>query len=47
VTDLDNGLLLEFKSKPGALTEMVRILEQERGCCTFLRFMLTIGPEDG
>jgi hypothetical protein len=47
VTDLDNGLRLEFKTKPGVLAEIARIMEQERGCCTFLRFSLTTEPEDG
>lgn len=47
VTDLDNGLRLEFRSRPGILTEIARIMEQERGCCTFLRFNLTAEAEDG
>jgi hypothetical protein len=47
VTHLDNGLRLEFKTKPGVLTDIARIMEQERACCTFLRFNLTTEPEDG
>ena len=47
VTDLENGLRLEFKSKSGLLAEIARIMEQERGCCTFLRFNLTAEAEDG
>lgn len=47
VTDLDNGLRLEFKSKPGLLADIARIMEQERECCTFLRFDLIAEPEDG
>lgn len=47
VTDLDNGLRLEFKTKPGLLAEIARIMEQERACCTFLRFNLTAESENG
>jgi len=47
VTDLENGLRLEFKGKPGLLGEIARIMEQERACCTFLRLHLTAEAEDG
>lgn len=47
VTDLDNGLRLEFKNKDGLLAEIAKIMEQERACCTFLRFQLIAEPEGG
>jgi hypothetical protein len=47
VSDLDNGLRLEFKSRSGLLAEVAQIMEQERGCCGFLRFQLTVEAEGG
>ena len=47
VTDLENGLRLRFSTKPGLLAELAGIIEQERGCCSFLRFQLTAEPSTG
>lgn len=44
VTDLQNGLRLKFLSAPGLLTDLARMMEQERGCCRFLRFELLTDP---
>jgi hypothetical protein len=47
VTDLEDGLRLRFESHPGLLDELVRVVEQERTCCSFLRFALTTEPGNG
>lgn len=47
VTDLENGLRLRFTTRPGVLAELTRIIEQERTCCSFLRFQLTTEPGTG
>lgn len=47
VEDLENGLRLRFTSKPGLLAEITRIIDQERTCCSFLRFQVTAEPETG
>ena len=47
VTDLENGLRLSFASQSGLLSDLARMMEQERACCRFLRFELTAEPDDG
>ena len=47
VSDLPNGLRLDFTAKPGLLSDIARIIEQEQDCCSFLRFVLTIEPGGG
>ena len=47
VTDLGNGLRMRFESRPGLLAELVGIIDQERSCCSFLRFHLTAEPGTG
>ncbi len=47
VTDLANGLRLRFDTHPGLLAELVGIVDQERTCCSFLRFQLTAEPDNG
>ena len=47
VTDLEDGLRMRFESRAGLLAELVGIIEQERTCCSFLRFQLTAEPDDG
>lgn len=47
VTDLENGLRLRFQSTEGLITELARVVEAERCCCSFLRFQLTAEPESG
>lgn len=47
VTDLKNGLRLYFEPKAGLLAEIARVMEQERDCCSFLKFKLSVEPSDG
>ena len=47
VTDLENGLRMRFGSRPDLLSELVGIIDQERTCCSFLRFQLTAEPGTG
>lgn len=47
VTDLENGLRMTFESRPGLLAELVGIVDQERTCCSFLRFQVTAEPGTG
>ncbi|HTE05005.1 MAG TPA: hypothetical protein VK824_02335 [Planctomycetota bacterium] len=47
VTDLDNGLRVTFASRPGLLADLAQMMEQERGCCRFLRFRITAEPAAG
>jgi hypothetical protein len=46
-TKLDNGYTMRFDSRPGLLDELTRVIEQERGCCSFLRFQISVEPENG
>ncbi|MFN0242183.1 MAG: hypothetical protein ACKVWV_04755 [Planctomycetota bacterium] len=47
VTDLDDGLRMRFESRAGLLAELATIIEQERTCCSFLRFAITVEPAGG
>jgi hypothetical protein len=47
VTELDSGWRLRFQSKDGLLAEIARVIEQERACCSFLRFQVTAEPNGG
>ena len=47
VTDVENGLRVKFESRPGLLQELIDVIEQERTCCSFLRFNLTAEPGTG
>ena len=47
VTELENGLRMRFESSVGLLADLVKVVEQERTCCSFLRFQLTAEPENG
>jgi hypothetical protein len=47
VTDLEDGLRLTFESSPGLLQELARVVDQERTCCSFLRFTLSAEPGTG
>ncbi|MGD9690395.1 MAG: hypothetical protein AB7K52_13745 [Phycisphaerales bacterium] len=44
---LPNGHRMTFSPKPGLLAEIAGIIEQERGCCRFLKFDLTVEPSSG
>lgn len=47
VVDLEDGLRLTFESSPGLLQELARVVDQERTCCSFLRFKLSAEPGTG
>lgn len=47
VADLEDGLRLTFESSPGLLQELARVVDQERTCCSFLRFKLSAEPGTG
>ena len=47
VTDLENGIRLRLTTRPGLLAELATMMEQERGCCRFLRFQLVADPALG
>lgn len=47
VTELEDGLRLRFESRQGLLLELARVVDQERTCCSFLRFNLIAEPGDG
>ncbi|MGH7215531.1 MAG: hypothetical protein ACREIT_12265 [Tepidisphaeraceae bacterium] len=47
VTDIENGLRFRFDGKAGLLTDLVKVIEQERDCCSFLRFQLTAESHAG
>jgi hypothetical protein len=47
VSELTNGLRLQFSYRGGLLAEITEVIEQERTCCTFLHFTLSIEPSGG
>lgn len=47
VVDIENGLRLMFEDGPRLLADLVRIVEQERTCCSFLRFKIVVEPGNG
>jgi len=47
VTELENGLRLRFDSRPGLLADLARVVDQERTCCSFLRFNLVADAGTG
>ncbi|AKT39368.1 hypothetical protein [Chondromyces crocatus] len=47
VTDLVDGLRLDFAQRAGLLPELARLIEAEQRCCSFLRFQLLVEPSAG
>ena len=45
--DLANGLRLEFAPSGDTIASIARVVEAERHCCRFLRFGMTVEPDDG
>ncbi len=43
----EDWLELRFAPVPGIVSELARVIEQERACCAFLRFRLTVEPAAG
>jgi hypothetical protein len=44
VTQLPDGVRLEFDTEPHVLQDVTGVIERERQCCRFLQFVLTIPP---
>jgi hypothetical protein len=47
VSNLSNGLRLHFTPAPGLLSDLARVIDQERTCCKFLRFRIAVEPSGG
>jgi hypothetical protein len=43
--ELENGFRIRFR--PDLLPEINRMVEVERECCRFLRFTVTVEPDEG
>ena len=41
------GMRVRFAAAPGTLSAIARAVEAERQCCRFLRFSITVEPDDG
>jgi hypothetical protein len=44
---LERGYRMRFTPRPGLLEEIAEVVEQERGCCQFLKFQITVEPSNG
>lgn len=44
---LATGYALRFEASDAVLEDLTRLINQERGCCAFLRFRITIEPGSG
>jgi hypothetical protein len=44
--DLPNGYRVRFDAKPGLLSTIAGVIDTERQCCRFLRFEVTVEPEE-
>jgi hypothetical protein len=44
--DLPNGYRVRFKAQDGLLSMIANVVDTERQCCRFLRFQLTIEPDE-
>ena len=44
---IENGYRLEFNAGRPPLMDIVRMVDAERQCCRFLRFVLTAEPDEG
>ena len=44
---LPEGLRLRFASSADSLASIARVVEAERHCCRFLRFTITVEPDEG
>ena len=45
--ELPDGHRLRFAAEGDILSEIARTVEAERQCCRFLRFTVTVEPDDG
>ena len=44
--DLPDGYRLRFNAGDGVLEAIVNVIDLERQCCRFLRFQLTVEPDE-
>lgn len=44
---LEHGLLVRFDSGTDLIAALVQVVEAERQCCRFLRFVITVEPDGG
>jgi hypothetical protein len=44
---IENGFRFEFRPDGELLASIVRMIEAERHCCRFLRFVITVEPDGG
>src|SRR5689334_10986060 len=44
---LGDGLRLRFAPSPETVSRIAEAVESERHCCRFLRFVITIEPDEG
>ena len=44
--ELQNGYRVRFTAEPGLLRTIADVIETERQCCRFLRFELTVEPDE-
>jgi hypothetical protein len=44
---LPNGVRLTLPPAPDALATIIRVVDAERQCCRFLRFEISVAPEEG
>jgi hypothetical protein len=45
--DLPNGFRARFASASDVLATVLQTVEAERHCCKFLKFQVTVDPDDG
>ena len=43
----DDGLRVYFSPAPDTLPTLAQVVDAERQCCRFLRFVITVAPDDG
>ena len=44
LTQLNDGVRLEFDAAPDMIRQVTEVIERERNCCRFLQFVLTVPP---
>jgi hypothetical protein len=44
---IDTGLQIRFAGNSDTLAAIARVVDAERRCCRFLRFRITVEPDDG
>ena len=47
VRELENGYAYSFSAADECLTELAQLINLERQCCPFLRFCITVLPDNG